>query len=131
LFPAKRDVETDQAAKRRPELSSRCVLLACTAACYDSRRFRPRRWQGMAAEIRIAAAGGGALAAKRGVRIPHLIFREVLGPAGVGALLQYATAREADFRPAIVRDRRSGKQRVDKARRDCLALGDLGAARRP
>src|SRR5207244_2303491 len=83
LFPAKRDVEADRAAKRRPGLSSRHVLLAHSAGCYGLRRFHPRRWQGMAAEIRIAAGGGGPLAAKGGARVPHLIFREVLGPAGV------------------------------------------------
>ena len=45
--------------------------------------------------------------------------------------MHYVAARQAAFRPAIVRDRKSGKQRVDKDRRDCLALGDLGTARGP
>src|SRR5439155_26175071 len=41
------------------------------------------------------------------------------------------TAREDDCRPAIVRDRQSGKRRIDRGRRDCLALGDLGPAGLP
>jgi len=85
---------------------------------------------GMAADTRIAAGGAGSLAAAC-ARVPHLVFRNVLGPAGIGELLRYVTAREDDFRPAIVRDRQSGKQRIDRSRRDCLALGDLGPAGRP
>ena len=85
----------------------------------------------MAAETRIAAAGAGSFAEEACARVPHLVFRDVLGAAGVGELLQYVMARQMDFRPAIVRDRQSGKQRVDQGRRDCLALGDLGLARRP
>jgi SM-20-related protein len=83
----------------------------------------------MTAETRIAATGLDPLAEEPHARVPHLVFRDVLGTAWVRGLLGYVAAREADFRPAIVRDRRSGKQRVDKARRDCLALSDLGTAR--
>src|SRR5438445_2059802 len=85
----------------------------------------------MTAETRIADAGADPLVERSRARIPHLVFRDVLGPEGVRGLLGYVAARQADFRPAIVRDRQSGKQRVDKGRRDCLALGDLGAARDP
>jgi len=85
----------------------------------------------MTAETRIAATGLDPLAEEPHARVPHLVFRDVLGPAWVHGLLGYVAGREADFRPAIVRDRQSGKQRVDKARRDCLALSDLGAARDP
>ena len=85
----------------------------------------------MTAETRIAAAGAVPAATGLRVRIPHLLFRDVLGPAAVDGLLHYVAARQADFRPAIVRDRKSGERRVNKDRRDCLALGDLGTARGP
>ena len=83
----------------------------------------------MTAETRIADAGADPLVERSRARIPHLVFRDVLGPEGVHGLMGYVAARQADFRPAIVRDRQSGKQRVDKGRRDCLALADIGTAR--
>jgi SM-20-related protein len=85
----------------------------------------------MTAETRIAAAGPDLIAEEPRARVPRLVFRDVLGPGAVRGLLGYVAAREADFTPAIVRDRQSGKQRIDKARRDCLALDDLGPARDP
>jgi SM-20-related protein len=85
----------------------------------------------MSSETRIAVAGPVPAAEESRARVPHLLLRDVLGPAAVVGLLQYVAARQADFRPAIVRDRNSGKRRVDKDQRDCLALADLGTARSP
>lgn len=62
-------------------------------------------------------------------RHPHLIFRDVLGSANVAELLQHVALRERNFRPAVVRNRRSGERRVDRGQRDCLVLGDLGPYR--
>jgi SM-20-related protein len=59
-------------------------------------------------------------------RCPHLIFRDVLGSANVTGLLQHVALRQQDFRPAGVRNRRSGERRVDINQRDCLFLDDLG-----
>ena len=57
---------------------------------------------------------------------PHVIFRDVLGSPTVAELLAYVARHETDFRPAIIRNRRSGERRVDLRQRDCLYLGDLG-----
>jgi SM-20-related protein len=78
----------------------------------------------MTAETR--AAGHPALDTTR-AHIPHVIFREVLGPSGAAGLLQQVAAREKDFRPAVVRNRRSGERRVDKAVLDSLYLRDCGS----
>jgi SM-20-related protein len=59
-------------------------------------------------------------------RCPHLILRDVLGSAAVASLLEYAVAREPDFRPALAYDRRSGERSIDTGRRDCMLLDDLG-----
>lgn len=64
-------------------------------------------------------------------RCPHQVFRDVLGSATTAALLEYAVAREADFRASRAYDRRSGEQQVDRSRRDCLLLDDLGPFRAP
>jgi hypothetical protein len=58
------------------------------------------------------------------VRCPHLLFHNVLGTETVSALLDYVTARERDFEPAVVWRRQSG--RIDRAVRDCYYLWDLG-----
>jgi SM-20-related protein len=60
-------------------------------------------------------------------RCPHLVFRNVLGPPTVAELLQHVARHEADFKPAVIRNRRSGERRVDPGQRDCLFLGDLGS----
>ena len=59
-------------------------------------------------------------------RCPHLVLRDVLGSAAVASLLDYAVAREPDFRPALAYDRGSGERSIDTGRRDCLLLDDLG-----
>jgi SM-20-related protein len=59
-------------------------------------------------------------------RCPHLVFRNVLGADIVAQLLQHVARCEADFKPAIIRSRRSGERRVDPGQRDCLFLSDLG-----
>ena len=59
-------------------------------------------------------------------RCPHLVFRDVLGPATVAALVDYAVQREADFVTARAYDRRSGEVAVDRGRRDCMLLAGLG-----
>lgn len=61
-----------------------------------------------------------------GARCPHLIFGNVLGADAVAELLQHVARREADFKPAVIRNRRSGERRVDLRQRDCLFLGELG-----
>jgi hypothetical protein len=62
---------------------------------------------------------------------PHVIFRHVLGEATVAALLRYVEAREGDFMPAVVRNRETGRRRVDYALRSALSLRDLGPFRPP
>jgi SM-20-related protein len=57
---------------------------------------------------------------------PHLVFRNVLGTKRVAGLLAHVTERETEFRPGVVRDRNSGKRRIDRNLRDCAYLGDLG-----
>jgi len=64
-------------------------------------------------------------------RCPHRVFRNVLGPATTAALLEYAVSREADFEAGRAYDRRSGEQRIDPTRRDCLLMADLGPFRAP
>jgi SM-20-related protein len=71
-------------------------------------------------------AGVSRAAGSTHARCPHLIFRDVLGASTVAGLLDYVVARQADFRPSVVRNRKSGERRVDIGRRDCLSLGDLG-----
>lgn len=77
----------------------------------------------MTAETR--AAGHPGLEATR-AHIPHVIFREVLGPAGAASLLQQVVVRQKDFAPAVVRNRRSGERRVDKAVLESFCLRDGG-----
>ncbi|MDQ6942137.1 MAG: 2OG-Fe(II) oxygenase [Candidatus Eremiobacteraeota bacterium] len=64
-------------------------------------------------------------------RCPHRVFRNVLGPAATAALLDYAVSREADFQAGRAYDRRSGAEQIDRTRRDCVLLADLGAFRAP
>jgi Rps23 Pro-64 3,4-dihydroxylase Tpa1-like proline 4-hydroxylase len=64
-------------------------------------------------------------------RCPHLVFHEVLGADAVARLLEHVAAREADFRPAVIRSRRTGRHSVETNRRDCLTSGDLGPFRSP
>ena len=73
------------------------------------------------------------IAARRAAdpRCPHLLFHDVLGADMVAGLLEHVAAREADFRPAVVRSRRTGEQSVKSGRRDCLTSNDLGPFRSP
>ena len=71
-------------------------------------------------------AGVSGAAESTHVRCPHLLFRDVLGAPTVAELLDYVAARQNDFKPSVVRNRKSGQRRVDTSRRDCLMLGDLG-----
>jgi SM-20-related protein len=59
-------------------------------------------------------------------RCPHLLFRDVLGEQTVGGLLNYVAAREGDFKPAAIRDRDSGENRINNEIRDSVYLNDLG-----
>src|ERR1700722_12990529 len=63
--------------------------------------------------------------------VPHMVHRDVLGEAIVASLLDYVAARQADFNPAVVRDRGSGERRVDSGVRSSLSLADLGPFRAP
>jgi hypothetical protein len=60
-----------------------------------------------------------------------VVFHNVLGARTVAALLDYVTAREADFSPAKVRDRGVSGAKIDGRRRDCLLLGQLGEFKAP
>jgi hypothetical protein len=73
------------------------------------------------------------IAARRAAdpRCPHLLFHDALGADTVAGLLEHVAAREADFRPAVVRDRRTGERSVKLSRRDCLSSSDLGPSRSP
>ena len=64
-------------------------------------------------------------------RCPHLVFRDVLGADMVAGLLEHVAAREAEFRPAVVRSRHTGERSVKANRRDCLTSSDLGPFRSP
>ena len=57
---------------------------------------------------------------------PHLVFRNLLGAERVAALLAYVVAREKEFGPGVVRDRSTGKHRIDEGLRNCTYLRDLG-----
>jgi hypothetical protein len=59
-------------------------------------------------------------------RCPHIIARNVLGTAGVAALLDHVARQEAAFKPGATWNRRTRQGQVDPNRRDCLILGDLG-----
>jgi SM-20-related protein len=63
--------------------------------------------------------------------VPHMVHRDVLGEAMVASLLDYVAARQADFNPAVVRDRGSGERRVDSGVRSSLSLADLGPFKAP
>jgi SM-20-related protein len=82
----------------------------------------------MEAAARIGAASFGPAAGGQ-ARCPHLIFRHVLGSSMVEELLAHVAHHRDDFRPAIIRSRRTGEARVDPRQRDCLFLGDLGPCR--
>jgi hypothetical protein len=64
-------------------------------------------------------------------RCPHVVYRDVLGPAAVAGLLDYVVLHRDQFRPAPVRIRGTEQEAVDHGRRDGLLLGDLGPFRAP
>jgi SM-20-related protein len=64
-------------------------------------------------------------------RCPHIVFRDVLGPDIVDGLLGHVAAREADFKPAVVRNRTSGQRRVDYGLRSAVSITDLAAFKAP
>jgi hypothetical protein len=80
-------------------------------------------------EFAIGSAGGGRGQAH--AHCPHVIFRDVLGAETVAGLLDYAAAREKDFTPGVLRNRETGKQRVDYALQDSVYLMDVGAFEAP
>lgn len=80
----------------------------------------------MAAKANLAADVAGRTRSEAAARCPHLVFRNVLGAETVTGLLNYVTARQAEFRPAVVRNRESGERRVDYALRRCMFLMDVG-----
>jgi Rps23 Pro-64 3,4-dihydroxylase Tpa1-like proline 4-hydroxylase len=57
------------------------------------------------------------------------MFHDVLGADTVASLLDYVAAREKDFTSRVVRNRESGKTRVDRDLLDCVYLMDIGAFR--
>ena len=85
----------------------------------------------MAARTEIAV--DTPIAARRAAdpRCPHLLFHDVLGAHMVAGLLEHVAAREADFGPAVVRNRRTGERSVQVSQRDCLTSSDLGPFRAP
>ena len=62
---------------------------------------------------------------------PHIVCREVFGKPLVAQLIEFIGRRKSDFGPTYVRDRSSGKNRVDADLRSSLGLGDLGPFREP
>jgi hypothetical protein len=62
----------------------------------------------------------------RGRALPALVYRNVLGAKRVAAPQDYIAMRRAHFRPAVMRDRKSGKVSLDRGMRDCPYLNDLG-----
>lgn len=62
---------------------------------------------------------------------PHIVFSNVFGARRVADLLSYVGEREADFQPALVRNRNTGDYRVDREVRSSLCLGDLGPFKAP
>lgn len=74
----------------------------------------------------IAADPASRSRAPADTRIPHVIFRDVLGANTVAGLLHYAAKRQADFIPRVLRNRESGRLRVDSDILDALYLMDLG-----
>jgi hypothetical protein len=85
----------------------------------------------MAVAANMASDMGSRPPAGIDARSPHLVFRNVLGAPTVAGLLDYVAAREKDFRPAIVRNRKLGELKVNRDLRDCTYLGDLGAFEAP
>jgi SM-20-related protein len=80
----------------------------------------------------MSSAGGSSPIDARGTaRCPHVLYRNVLGPASVAALLDYVVLHQGRFRPAPVRNRGIVQEGVDRTRRDGLLLGDLGPLRAP
>jgi Rps23 Pro-64 3,4-dihydroxylase Tpa1-like proline 4-hydroxylase len=67
------------------------------------------------------------LRASADARCPHLVFHDVLGAAAVAALLDHVCARQHDFRPRFLRNRETGKTKVDYGLLDCLYLMEVGA----
>jgi SM-20-related protein len=57
----------------------------------------------------------------------HLVFRDVLGSQAVASLLDHVSARQGDFRPKVLRNRETGKNRVDRERLDGVYLSEVGA----
>lgn len=100
--------------------------------------FATLSWLGSPVQVRLTPGMMGADAnmqvpnasrSREQVVCPHLVWRNVLGTDAVRALLDHVLAREGDFRPGIVRSRKTGEARVDCALRDCLHLNDLGMLR--
>jgi SM-20-related protein len=60
-------------------------------------------------------------------RCPHVIFHDVLGAGCVAALLDHVYAKRDEFKPAVVRDRRSGERSVNRDVRNCLRLAEFAA----
>lgn len=64
-------------------------------------------------------------------RCPHQVFRDVLGPELVAALLYYVTERKHDFKPATIVSTDCRRKRIDRGRRDSYRLTDLGPFKAP
>lgn len=59
-------------------------------------------------------------------QIPHRIFRNVLGPDKVAALLDYVTTQRGQFAPARIYNRLTHEAGVEADSRTCWRLTDLG-----
>jgi SM-20-related protein len=62
-------------------------------------------------------------------RCPHVLYRNVLGSNAVAALLDHVARHQHDFRPAPMRRRGSGRDAIDRQRRDCSLLREVGPVR--
>lgn len=62
-------------------------------------------------------------------RCPYGAVRNVFGSSTVSALLDYVDERQAAFKPALVRSRRTGERGVNPSLRVSLSLTDLGPFR--
>jgi SM-20-related protein len=57
----------------------------------------------------------------------HLVFRDVLGSRAVTSLLDHVSVRRGDFRPKVLRNRETGRNRVDREKLDGVYLSEVGA----
>lgn len=91
----------------------------------------PLRSAKMTTEPKATAPGPGRAEGNRVARCPHLVWQHVLGSETVAALLDYVNARAQDFRPGELRNRETGKLKIDYGLRNALYLLDVGPFAQP